>query len=390
MKLSTYAKSAVSNLFYSWLRTLLAMLGIMIGTASVVALVSFGKLASEQALEQFKSLGTESMSLSFSPPNSGKIEQLKKVNTSLLLAMKNQIPEILAIAPYNTNYITSASNDNLLVVATNYNLFKIMHLTTQEGRFLTVLDKNHYFCIIGSDVVEQLKLVDPIGQRIRLGKVIFTIIGTVAKSSENGFFEQDINQSIIIPLELSKLITPSSGATNAMLQLKEGSNVELVKTKITNYFAEVFPGFHLVIQSAEEIIKKMGKQQEIFTLLLGLIGGISLLVGGIGVMNIMLASVAERRYEIGLRLALGAQPKDIQIMFLMEASLLAIIGGSIGVIIGQISTYLVALVYGWNFTIFYFPSILGFGVSLLISIFFGFYPAYLASQLNPIEALRAA
>ena len=107
-------------------------------------------------------------------------------------------------------------------------------------------------------------------------------------------------------------------------------------------------------------------------------------------MNIMLASVAERRNEIGLRLALGAQPKDVQFMFLTEAALLAILGGALGIILGVLASFIIATIAGWNFTLFLFPPLIGFSVSFLVSIFFGFYPAYVASQLNPIEALRAS
>ncbi len=390
MKLSSYAKSATANLFHSWLRTLLAMLGIMIGTASVVALVSFGKLATEEALAQFKSLGTQQMSLGFSPPTSNKTERPKKINPDLLISMKNEISAIQLIAPYVSSYIYNPVTAQMTsVISTNPNFFKIMRLSMLEGRFFSALDKNQYFCVLGFGAARDLKHISPIGKQVKLGKMYFTVIGVLDDSPENSFFTENIDGAIFIPLEQAKLVDSFANLNNVLLQLKQGADIDFVKDKIKSYFADTFPGYMLNIQSSAELIKKMSAQQEIFTLLLGFIGGISLLVGGIGVMNIMLASVAERRYEIGLRLALGAQPKDIQLMFLMEASLLAIIGGAIGVVIGQIATYIAAFFYGWTFSIFLGPSILGFSVSLLISIFFGFYPAYLASQLNPIEALRA-
>jgi len=141
-------------------------------------------------------------------------------------------------------------------------------------------------------------------------------------------------------------------------------------------------------RSAKELIKSMEAQHKIFTLLLGLIGSISLLVGGIGVMNIMLVSVLERRREIGVRLALGALRKEIQWMFLSEAILLSLSGGFLGIIIGIFASYVIAAFVNWHFTIFLLPPFIGFTVSVFVGIFFGFYPAYKASQLNPIQTLR--
>ncbi len=388
MKLSSYTKSAVGNLFYSWLRTMLAMLGIMIGTASVVALVSFGKLATEQALEQFKSLGTNKMSISISASDESDSTS-KKINPAIFMAMKDQIPDIQIIAPYNANYVDTGVDLSTLVIGTNEHLATILNLSMQEGRFILPQDKNQFFCVLGSGISERLEKHFSVGQSIKLGKIFFTIIGIAAESPDSGFFTRDINKSIFVSLSAAKLIAPKSDPKNIMLQLKEETNINAIKSKISTYLEAKLPGFNISIQSAEELVKKMAAQEEIFTLLLGLIGAISLLVGGIGVMNIMLASVAERRNEIGLRLALGAQPKDIQIMFLMEASLLAVIGGGIGVLVAQLCTYIMAWVNGWNFVIFFMPSFIGFSVSLLISVFFGFYPAYVASKLNPIEALRS-
>jgi putative ABC transport system permease protein len=129
-------------------------------------------------------------------------------------------------------------------------------------------------------------------------------------------------------------------------------------------------------------------QHKIFTLLLGLIGGISLLVGGIGVMNIMLVSVLERRREIGIRLALGARKRDIQALFLSEAVLLALIGGIIGIVAGIIGSFIIAELAHWQFSIFIWPVLVGFSVSVLVGIVFGFYPAHQAAKLDPIETLR--
>ncbi|OGT53943.1 MAG: hypothetical protein A3E84_00415 [Gammaproteobacteria bacterium RIFCSPHIGHO2_12_FULL_42_13] len=396
MKLISHAKSALQNLMYSRLRTMLAMLGILVGTASVVALVSSGQLATQQALAQFQELGTELLSLSFYQKVSysvtaGARKSAIEVNT--LEKMQTQIGGLYQVAPYMVTTVPivfDGQSINGYVIGVTELLQNVMKIAIEEGRFISDLDSNAYYCVIGRNIYSQLNVPNPIGQRIKLGKSIFTIIGVAASWPENSFFTQNVNDSIIVPIETIGAITPNATLNNAVIQLEPDANIETIKTGITTYFEQNAPDYRLVFHSAKELIKRMSTQQQIFTLLLGLIGGVTLLVGGIGVMNIMLVSVTERKQEIGLRLALGAKPRDIQIMFLIEAMLLASMGGFLGVLIGIISSYFIATIAGWQFVLFFLPPVIGFAVCLLVSIFFGFYPAYQASKLNPIDALRTS
>lgn len=392
MRFASHAKAAANNLLYSPLRTLLAMIGISVGTASVVALISSGNLAAQKALELFKSLGTEQMSLSFYPI-SKKASQPKPIRLEQLMALKDSVPQIKFIAPYATDGVQATYKGIAFVsgiIGSNEQLAKILKIRLKQGRFFMDLDNNEEFCVVGSQVLKSLKDISPLGQRIKLGNVIFKIIGVEDAWPENNFFTEDVNNSILIPLNLMKLLNSSPPVLNQMiLELKVGSDIDLVKDKITTFFTKNFPEYSVNVASSKELIKRMNDQQSTFTLLLAFIGAISLFVGGIGVMNIMLASVSERRYEIGLRLAIGAQPKDIQLMFLLEAIILSMMGGGLGVLMGIFSTFIVAFFSGWTFALYYLPPIIGFSFSVLISVFFGFYPAYIASQLNPIEALRA-
>lgn len=366
------------------------MLGIMVGTASVVAMISGGTLATQQALAAIKNLGTDLMRLDFSANDPMSAQPL---DPDKILALKQNIPAILQVAPVAASSVSAVYNkvvfDSLNVVGTTENYASIIHITMRSGRFIHALDGSTNFCVVGSAIAKQLNTFDLIGTYLKYSNGICTIIGVANSWPEQNIVNQDINNSVIVPI--SAFIQNVNGASVSvtMLRIKEDADIDTLKQSIIDYFAKALPDYRVSVQSAKEIVNSVAKQQTIFTLLLGLIGGISLLVGGIGVMNIMLASVAERHSEIGLRIALGATPRDVQVMFLMEATMLAILGGGLGVILGVLSTLTIAYFARWNFIVLVWPPLIGFGVSLLISLFFGFYPAYIASKLNPIETLRS-
>lgn len=193
----------------------------------------------------------------------------------------------------------------------------------------------------------------------------------------------------MVPILTSSAISKYAVINNLIFQLTANADVthleKTVKTQLSSYLGSKSFNF----RSARELVAKMKNQSDILTVFLGLIGSISLIVGGIGVMNIMLVSVVERKREIGIRLAVGARRIDISFLFLIEAITLALIGGILGVAIGLGIAYLIALLWHWQFTLFFWPPVAGFSVSVLVGIFFGFYPAYLASKLHPIDALRS-
>lgn len=388
MKFVLQMKRASINLFRAKMRTVLAMMGIIVGTASVVALLSSGKLATETALNQFRSLGINlvSVSMYFSQQNTRKIKQAD------LKELPTQVPEIHIMAPYLVQQVQGSVDSNFLnsinVIATTEEMAHILNIRMQNGRFISNLDKSQYFCVVGQKMLEKMKVLLPLGLHVKLNQAIFTVIGTLDNWKENGLFYYDINESVIIPLKTADAFFENNTIDKLMVLLYPETDVIVVKEKIAKYFYDRFPGITVDVRTAKELINGIKVQQGIFTLLLGFIGGISLVVGGIGVANIMLASVTERKFEIGLRLAIGAQPQDIQLMFLMEAAVLGIVGGTIGVAIGLLSTLIIALFAGWTFSFFWFPSFIGFLVSLIITLFFGYYPALVASRINPINALK--
>ena len=229
-----------------------------------------------------------------------------------------------------------------------------------------------------------------IGDRITVNGQVFTVLGILRPVPFNSLFPTDFNGAMLIPLRTIRQIVTGAPINSLMVRLQSDLRVDEAVAQINQYFAPATHGAPLEINTAAQLIGAMQKQMQLFTLMLGSIGSISLLVGGIGVMNVMLVSVTERRQEIGIRLAIGARRFDIQLLFLVEAVLLSIIGGALGTALGVGASALIAKFSAWNFIVSQVAIPLGAGVSIAVGVFFGFYPAVIASRLNPIEALRSA
>tara|TARA_R110000868_G_scaffold158036_4_gene385925 strand:- start:92002 stop:93201 length:1200 start_codon:yes stop_codon:yes gene_type:complete len=398
MKLSYNIKEAFANLFTAKLRSFLAILGILIGTGSVVALVSSGQLATENALAQFKALGTNLLAVSIYDQQGGAnpSADANTANLSYQDALGlSKLPNVDKSAPYTSSFFNVSYNGQQLNASTigiTLGLTDVIKLKVLKGRFVSELDHYSMFCDIGYGLyqkIQQMGVHNPVGTQIRLGNNVFTIVGVLAHWPENSFFDQDVNNSILIPIQTSMLLSKYTDINNVAFRLAPDSDIDKVKKEITDYINTKVPGKSLFIRSAKQIIQKMQAQENTFTILLGVIGGISLLVGGIGVMNIMLVSVVERRREIGIRRAIGAKKRDIETLFLMEAIALSLFGGVLGVVFGVGTSYIIADFSHWEFSLFMTPPLIGFGVSVAIGVFFGFYPARRASKLDPIETLRS-
>jgi len=271
-------------------------------------------------------------------------------------------------------------------------LAKIINIKLTEGHFVSFVESFEHFCVIGDRVAQELRELSfdsPIGKQILIGQALYTIIGVAAPWKENSFFNEDINHAVIIPIGGMALVSKDSEINNAVIKLKQDSAIDLVIAQLKQVLDSMAPKLNVFPRSAKKIVASMENQGKIFTLLLAVIGGISLLVGGIGVMNVMLVSVSERKKEIGIRKAVGARNREIQALFLAESVMLSLLGGILGVILGLVFTLVVAYFSNWNFAIFLMPPLAGFAVSVATGIFFGFYPARRAAKLEPMVSLRA-
>jgi putative ABC transport system permease protein len=405
MRIFINVREALINLFSSKLRSALALLGILVGTASVVAMVSGGELATNEALKQFKVLGTNLLAVSINEaPSEDQGEHRQEYRKSHIqanltlqqvLQLSSVDQSIVGIAPYTQIYNPIQYEGHVIngsVLGITESFARIMRIDLLSGRFVSSLDKQAFFCVIGDHVYQEIKkttFADPLGQQIQIGQNFFTIIGIAKPWLENSFLYANVDDAVLVPILASLVLSQSASINNIILQLSPRANIDTVDSRIRQYVNHEVVGKRLFFRSAKELIASMGKQSQILTVFLGLIGSVSLLVGGIGVMNIMLVSVVERRREIGIRLAVGASRADIRGLFLTEAIMLSLLGGSLGIIVGVIIAYVIALFWHWEFILFLWPPLIGFGVSVAIGIFFGFYPAHRASRLDPIEALRS-
>lgn len=393
--LMTFFREAIINLLSAKLRAFLAILGVLVGTASVVALISSSELATTHALAQFKNLGTNLLSVYIR--DADRDDQQKTSKQFLLSdvpALQKVSNEVTDVAPYTLGFAPmyfEDTNINGQIIGATESFARIAKLNLASGRFVSYLDQHNFYCVLGSGIAETIKKSgsNPLYHQLQVGKNVLTVIGILKPWPDSLFISADINHSIIVPINASYLLSSNVAINNILFRLVEHADVDGVKTQINQHLTQLLPGKMIIFNSPEQLIDIIAKSRQTYSLLLIAIGSISLIVGGIGVMNIMLVSVIERRREIGIRMAIGAQQSDILRMFLIEAVLLTLIGGFLGVVLGILSSYILTIITDWTFYFYLTPVILGFVVSVIVGIVSGFYPAWQASKLDPIQTLAS-
>lgn len=388
--------SALANISLAKVRSMLTVLGILIGTASVVALLLSGQLASEHALAQFKVLGTNLLSIQIQQSNNaaGGHDSAQLTIPQAINSITAD-PDLTLVAPYIVSYSSVSYDDHQLdavTIGATETFSTALKIQLQSGRFISVLDKQQNFAVIGAQIAQQLQkfgVLNPIGKQIPLNNSVFTIVGVMQPWTENSFFSENIDNCIVIPLQNLMNSGTQQNINNILYQF-QGAQIDIdkVQTTLTQYFQTFFPHATLFIHSPQQIITGMKEQSKTFTLLLGVIGSISLVVGGIGVMNMMLVSVMQRRLEIGIRRAVGARRSDILELFLFESVVLSLIGGIVGIAVGIATAFIISFTAHWQFHIYWFPPTIGFLVSTMVGIICGFYPATQAAKLDPILVLQ--
>lgn len=400
MTLKAHIKASARNLYAAKQRSILALIGIIIGIGSVIAMVSIGTIVSAEALKQFKGMGTNILTIRKNYSWEQKAAKKSDVPIQLndALNIPAFCPTVLAVAPYisqngeisYTGKIIKVEGGSVLGVTQAFS--GINKFRVENGRFISDLDEYDHFCVIGNSIYQKIKesgASNIIGEKIKLGGVIFTIAGAIEKVSGGGRMRQfEPNESAYIHITTAMRLKSNAEISTITAQIKPGASAKSAQKQIKAYFKKTKTP-DVRVTTAQELIKNMQKQTRLFTLLLGAIGSISMIVGGVGIMNVMLVSVSERRKEIGICRALGATRKDIQSQFLTESVILSLIGGVIGIAIGVLLSFIVSYFSKWEFMISYAAILLGVFVSSTVGIFFGFYPARQASRLDPIVALRS-
>jgi putative ABC transport system permease protein len=385
-------------------RSALTILGIVIGIGSVITMISIGQGAAVDISSQIQSLGSNLLVVSPGSASSfGPVRDTQGSATTLVNsdaeAISSQIQNIDALAPTVSSrkqVIAAGNNTNTNVYGVSAEYEQVKNLTIANGTFINAThnEKLSKIAVLGPDVSEELfgEGVDPIGKKIKIESMEFTVIGVTISKGGSGFDNTDTN--IYIPIATAqKYILGNDSLSSINIQVTTEELMTTVQNEITSLLmvrhkiTDATNADFSVINQAD-LISAVSSVSDTLTLLLGAIAGISLLVGGIGIMNMMLTSVTERTREIGLRKSLGAKNFDINIQFLAESISLTFIGGVIGISLGILSAYLVTKISGTTTDVTSTSVLLAFGVSALIGILFGYYPARRAAKLNPIEALR--
>ena len=399
---------AMQALRVNKMRSILTMLGIVIGVAAVIAMIAIGGGAQQRMQEQIASLGSNllivvpgSIIQSGARLGAGNAQTLTEQDAR---AITTEIPDVAFAAPLtrsnaqvvfgNTNWAT-----NINGVYNDY--FDVREWNLAEGRFFDQGEITRFgkVAILGKTVSSQLFGEDnPVGQVVRIRGIPFEIIGLMESKGQSSQ-GQDQDDVIFVPLTTgrNRLFGEPRGRIarvgTIMIKAQEGSDTQEVEVRITELLRQrhrIQTGMEndFQVRNLTEILKTQEAASKVMSMLLAAVASVSLLVGGIGIMNIMLVSVTERTREIGLRLAVGARGRDIMMQFLVEAMTLATLGGAIGVLLGVLISWLVAYIAGWSISLNLLSIIFAVGFSAAIGIFFGYYPAKKAAKMQPIEALR--
>ena len=384
------------------LRSILTILGIVIGVASVIAMVMIGDGTTANVKESISKLGTNMLTLRVGQEKRGAPKEdnsAKSFEDDDISAIKNEIQNIKAVASENSssvNIVYGNKSNSSSVIGTNNDYFIIKNWELSDGRIFdeSELSTGKSSCILGSTIATLLfEDENPIGANIRLKNFSCNVIG-VLKSKGAAAFGKDQDEVVIVPLKMSqRKIKGDKEISSILISITEGKYIENAKSDITALMQErraikVGENDNFYIRDMEEILSAMTSTTKMLTYLLGSIAAISLLVGGIGIMNIMLVSVTERTKEIGTRLAIGAMENEVLLQFLVEAIVLSTLGGIIGIVLGLGIGATVVNMMDLPFILNQQIVLISFVFSTLIGVFFGYFPAQKAAKLNPIDALR--
>ncbi|PYV97117.1 MAG: multidrug ABC transporter substrate-binding protein [Acidobacteria bacterium] len=404
MDLVAIIRIAMRALARNKLRSSLTMLGIIIGVGAVIAMVSVGQGAQQQAQQQIAAMGSNVLFVSSGTVNRGGMRMGWGATKTLvyddMVAILRECPLVKEAAPGSQAAAQVVfGNDNW---ATNINgtepqYFDIRNWSFAEGSSFTQDDVNTgaNVAVVGETVRKNLfSATDPIGQTIRINKLPFKVVGLLTPKGTSAAMGQDQDDIILIPITtLQKKITGQDWLRWIMVSAVSREASYSAQQQITELLRDrhrIRPGQDddFFVRNLADVADLADQQAKLFTVLLASIASISLIVGGIGIMNIMLVSVTERTREIGIRMAIGATEGDVQQQFLIEAVVLSLVGGAVGIISGMATSYIITQTLDWPVLVSPMAIVAAVLFSMAVGIFFGFYPARKAARLDPIEALR--
>jgi putative ABC transport system permease protein len=403
MRFIEILRIAFDALLRNKMRSILTMLGIIIGVGAVIAMVAIGKGAQTQVEAQISGLGSNILMVFPGSTSRGGVMGGSGTGTGLTEedqdAVKEQCPAVAYVSPQvgsGGQIIYGNQNWQTRINGGTVDFFAIRDWRLEAGDFFTEQDVRAAtkVCLLGQTVVQQLFAgEDPIGKTIRIRSIPFRVIGTLKAKGQNAM-GNDQDDLIIVPYtSLQKRImghTHSWGFIASAVSKAQIPQAQQQMKDLLRMRHKLGPGEDddFTIRTQTEIADAQSATARVMTALLLSIACISLLVGGIGIMNIMLVSVTERTREIGVRISIGARPRDILTQFLMESIVMSLLGGIIGIILGLVASSLLSKFAGWPTYVTADSIILAVSFAMAVGVFFGYYPARKASSLNPIEALR--
>jgi putative ABC transport system permease protein len=386
-------KEAVRSLMAAKQRSLLALIGVVIGIASVMAMLGIGETVKSQAMEKFKAMGVDILTIRGSGFGGDSDAESYRLTVDDLDRLARYSHYIKAISPEVQAWsdVTAGPakiDANLVCVREVYK--RVNKLKLVSGRFLRVFDDGKAHAVLGDEVARKLESQGAKGpiKEILIKGLLFQVVGRLAPANL-GYRSSQVDQAIMLPLDMAPLVGANEGVSRAMVLLEPDTDHEEATKEINDFMGCFNQGkARIMIDSPRQLLDNMASQMRLYTLLLAAVGGISLVVGGVGIMNMMLASVTERRKEIGIRRSLGAQRRDIVGQFLVESTILSLLGGLLGAGLGAGATYGVAWFEHWKPLIPTYAVLLSVGVAAAVGIFFGFFPSHRAARMDVIEALR--
>ena len=409
MNLLAALRSALRALAANALRSVLTMLGIIIGVAAVITMIAVGRGATDRVQEQMRGLGSNIMLVIPGGVSQAGVrlgaQTRQRLTEEDATAIALEIPEVQVAAPSSRTsgqLVVGNANWGSSIIGVSNDYLEARDWPLASGRLFDAaeLSGSAKVCWIGATVARELfGEQDPVEQMIRVRNIPMTVIGVLAPKGQNSM-GQDQDDAIMLPLSTLRNRIWGGDATSRLkrvgaisVKVRDGLDMAAVEDSIKDLLRQRFKVAvggedPFVVKNLTEILQAQEESSRVMTLLLAAVASISLLIGGIGIMNIMLVSVTERTREIGLRMAVGARGRDILAQFLIEAVCLSLMGGAIGVLLGAAATWGVGTFAGWQVALSLDSVVLAVGFSALVGVFFGFYPSWRASKLQPIQALR--
>jgi putative ABC transport system permease protein len=394
---------ALGSLRANPMRSILTMLGIIIGVAAVIVMVALGTGAQSAVESRIASLGTNVLTVrqGWGRGSSGARMRSERLNIDDARALQEGVRSVTEVVPETSRDAQveyENINVNVSIVGTWARWPEVNNWEIEQGRFFTQSEAEgrRRVAVLGADIATELipQSVDPVGASIRIRGIRFDVIGVLKAKGAGGMGGWSQDERVVIPLSTAQWrVFGSDRISTIALQVAEEDLMTMAMAEIESIMRRrhrLRPGQEndFRISSQTEFLEILQESQQTFTLLLAGIAAVSLVVGGIGIMNIMLVSVTERTREIGIRKAIGATRGSVQLQFLIEAIVLSCLGGALGIGLAMLSSDVLGERFGWTMVVPPDAVVLSFGFAALIGIIFGFYPAVRASRLDPIEALR--